>query len=412
MKWVVATMNVSAFTRTFRAVRSMSRLFAALSIAVLLFLFVTGLMGLAQHKWPGSSSSQMKGAAASLSASFFMDMLAMELPQLQGERQVSAFSLKNTATFLARYLIGVHPADPTTVLASVMPGMRNESSALLYSGQATQDTDSPADFTPPPDAFRPDEGQAVAQADPPAAQNPAQPQTGASALPANPATDALSKEPQIFIYHSHNRESFLPELKSKGITNPDLAYDTDINITLVGKRLKDKIEADGLPALQSTTDYPTTVQGFNYAKSYAYSAVTVKEALAQHHSLGMIFDIHRDALARDKTTVRIGDKDYAQVYFVVGKKNPGWEKNSEFANKIHTLLEQKMPGVSRGIYSKASNGNAEYNQSLSSNSILLEIGGPYNTLEEMYRTADLLADIIVELQRDAVKANAPAGTGK
>ncbi|MEF3306029.1 stage II sporulation protein P, partial [Paenibacillus sp. GYB003] len=94
MKWVVATMNVSFITRTWRAVRSMSRLFAAISTAVLLFLFATGLYGLAQHKWNVSSSWAMKGAAASLSASFFMDMLAMELPQLQGERKPTTFSAK------------------------------------------------------------------------------------------------------------------------------------------------------------------------------------------------------------------------------------------------------------------------------------------------------------------------------
>ncbi|MDF2720166.1 MAG: stage sporulation protein [Paenibacillus sp.] len=185
-----------------------------------------------------------------------------------------------------------------------------------------------------------------------------------------------------------------------------------MNVTLVGKRLKEKVEALGVPALQSTPDYPSSVKSFNYAKSYAYSAVTVKEAIAQHKQLGMIFDIHRDSLNRDRTTVRIGDKDYAQVYFVVGKKNAGWEKNSEFASKIHSKLESKMPGISRGVYGKASNGNAEYNQSLSPNSILLEIGGPYNSLEEMYRTADLLAEIIAEMQRDAVKASAPAGSAK
>jgi stage II sporulation protein P len=410
MKWVVATMNVSAVTRTLRTIRSMSRLFAILSIAALLFLFATGLMGLAQHKWSAASSSSWKGAASSLSASFFMDMLAMELPHLQGNITTSTFSPKNTLSFLFRYTLGVHPADPISLLASELPGMRSESSALLYSGHATQATDYPADFTPPPDAFRPSEGQSAAQTPPPATQAPAQPQTGAA--PADPAQDAASKEPQIFIYHSHNRESFLPELKSKGITSPDLAYDADVNVTLVGKRLKEKVEALGIPALQSTSDYPSTVKSFNYAKSYAYSAVSVKEAITQHKKLGMIFDIHRDSLNRDKTTVRIGDKDYAQVYFVVGKKNPGWEQNSEFASKIHAKLESGMPGISRGVYGKASNGNGEYNQSLSPNSILLEIGGPYNTLEEMYRTADLLAEIIVDMQRDALKASAPAGTGR
>jgi stage II sporulation protein P len=416
MKWVVAAMNVSTVTRTIRTIRSMSRLFAALSVASLLFLIATGLIGLVQNKSSASSFSSMRGAAASLSASFLLDMLAMELPHLEGEAPLSTFSARNTFTFLSRYLIGVHPGDPKSLLASEMPGMRGESSSLLYSGQATQDTVDPADFTPPPAAIRTENSLNVpanpaAQQTPGDQNSPVSPPAG-GVNPVGPPQTAVGGEPQILIYHSHNRESFLPELKAKGITDPDLAYDPDINITLVGKRLKQRIEGLGVPTLQSTTDYPTAVKSFNYAKSYAYSSATVKEAMAQHKSIGMIFDVHRDSLSRDKTTVRIGDKDYAQVFFVVGKKNPHWEQNSEFASKIHALLEKKMPGISRGVYGKASNGNGEYNQSLSPNSILLEIGGPYNTLEEMYRTADLLGDVIVELQKDAVKAGAPVGTGE
>ncbi|MEF3311578.1 stage II sporulation protein P [Paenibacillus sp. GYB004] len=406
MKWVVATFNVSAVTRTLRTVRSVSRQFALLSTASLLLLFATGLIGLAQNKGSNSSISSMKSAVATLSVAFFLDMLAMEMPHLQKEITTSTFSPTNTATFLIRSLTGVHPLDPASLLASEIPGLRSEASALLYSGTATQNADSPADFTPPADAI-------PTQIGPSGNTGPSDPPPAASVTPppAHPATEA-AQAPQVFIYHSHNRESFLPELKSKGITKPDLAYDPDINITLVGKRLKEQVEAKGIRVIQETTDYPSTVKSFQYAKSYAYSAQTVKTALAQNENIGMIFDIHRDSLAREKTTVKLGGKDYAQVYFVVGKKNPGWEKNSEFAGKLNAMLEEKMPGISRGVYGKGSNGNGEYNQSLSPSSILMEIGGPYNSLEEMYRTADVIADIIAELQKDAVKASAPAGSAK
>lgn len=408
MKWVVATMNASAFARTLRSVRTLSRLFVTISTCLLLFLVTTGLMSIAEQKWVSLSSSSMKGAASSLSVSFFMDMLALEMPQLQGKRMPPTFSPKHTVTFLARSMIGIHPADPKSWLVSELPWMRGESSAVLYSGFATSDTDHPADYTPPPDAFRQEESKPDQQAARNPAQQPVQPQGGAA--PVNPPAAISYGLPQILIYHSHNRESYLPELKSKKITDPDLAYDQDVNVTLVGKRLKEKIESFGIPTMQSTADYPASVKSFQYAKSYAYSAQTVKEAMAQNSSIGMVLDIHRDSLAREKTTVRIGNQDYAQIYFVVGKKNPQWERNSEFANNIHTRLERRMPGISKGVYGKAGNGNGEYNQSLSPNSMLIEIGGPYNTLEEVYRTTDLLAEIIAELQREAVKAMAPAGT--
>jgi stage II sporulation protein P len=43
--------------------------------------------------------------------------------------------------------------------------------------------------------------------------------------------------------------------------------------------------------------------------------------------------------------------------------------------------------------------------------VLIEIGGIENTLEECYRTADILAEVIAEIyweSRDARKADSPA----
>jgi stage II sporulation protein P len=96
-------------------------------------------------------------------------------------------------------------------------------------------------------------------------------------------------------------------------------------------------------------------------------------------------------------------------------KNANWKQNSEFANRIHTLLEQKFPGISRGVYAKSSQGNGEYNQHYSPNSMLMEIGGPYNALDEMYRTVDLIGDTLAEMikqMEQAEKVNAPSTPAK
>ncbi|MNY46962.1 Stage II sporulation protein P (SpoIIP) [compost metagenome] len=96
------------------------------------------------------------------------------------------------------------------------------------------------------------------------------------------------------------------------------------------------------------------------------------------------------------------------MYFIIGGKNPNWKKNEEFASKIHQVLEEKHPGVSKGIHAKeASEGNGLYNQNISPNSILIEVGGPYNTLEECYRTTDWLAEAISEVILNAKKVDAP-----
>src|SRR5690606_32859169 len=148
----------------------------------------------------------------------------------------------------------------------------------------------------------------------------------------------------------------------------------------------------------SNVDYMTAIEDYRWELSYKYSKNTVVEAMSRHEGLTYLFDIHRDSQPRGYTTATIDGKAYAQVYFIIGKGNPDWRENESFAARIHGRLEERYPGISRGIWGKdASSGNGEYNQSLSPNSLVIEIGGIENTLEECYRTADALAEIIAEL---------------
>lgn len=217
--------------------------------------------------------------------------------------------------------------------------------------------------------------------------------TAKQAKPAKPVKTA-SVSPTFLIYHTHNRESYFPELK-EGAKD---ASSKTVNVTLVGKRLAASLEKLGMPSIHQTTDYPTKVQKFNYAYSYKYSKQTVVEALKEHKELTYLFDIHRDSQRRDKTTVEINGKEYAKILFVIGERNPNWKENKEFADKLHEALNAKFPGISRGILSKGpGTGNAEYNQSLSPRSLVVEMGGVDNTLEESYRTADALASVMKDL---------------
>ena len=86
---------------------------------------------------------------------------------------------------------------------------------------------------------------------------------------------------------------------------------------------------------------------------------TIKEAIASSKDLKFFFDLHRDSQKRKYTTIDIDGKSYAQVYFIIGHKNPNWEKNEAFATKIHEALDKKYPGISRGIWGKtAASGDA------------------------------------------------------
>jgi stage II sporulation protein P len=404
MKWSTFTVNFDRVRKSSSEAGMLTKLFFKLMGFTFIFLIVIGILAYAQSKYGNTTpSSSMKGLASSVSSQFFMDMMGMELPHLQNDRQRFTFSQQNVASFVFNLVTDVNPKDPKTMLAREVPGLSQNRAVLLRKGINTG-TDSPADYGPKLEVLEKEQAAAEGETGkeneaPGPVQEPQEPK--AAAEPPRTAGKNVA-----FIYQSHNQESFLPELS--GVTDPDKAYDDKVNITLVGKRLAERLEMNGIGAVHSDTNYPAVVKNFNYYFSYKYSLKTLQEAVSAHPDLKYYFDIHRDSQKRDKTTVTIDGKDYAQVYFIIGGKNPKWKENEEFAAKIHDALEAKHPGISKGIHAKTSEGNGVYNQTFSPNSALIEIGGPYNTLEECYRTADILAEAISEVILNAQKVDAPA----
>nr|WP_233567786.1 stage II sporulation protein P [Cohnella faecalis] len=149
----------------------------------------------------------------------------------------------------------------------------------------------------------------------------------------------------MFIYHSHNRESWFPELKA-GTKD---ANSGNMNITLVGKRLSAQLEKNGIGTVHSNKDYVGTVKDYNWNFSYKYSLQTLRQAVSQNKQLKFFFDIHRDSLRRNKTTTTIGGRDYAQVFFIIGHRNPNWKENEAFATAIHEQLEKDYPAYPEGF---------------------------------------------------------------
>ena len=69
---------------------------------------------------------------------------------------------------------------------------------------------------------------------------------------------------------------------------------------------------------------------WNYASSYKASRILMETAKKNNPSLEYFIDVHRDSLSKDKTTITIGDKDYAKMIFLLGLENPKYEDNLVF----------------------------------------------------------------------------------
>ncbi len=378
--------------------------FIIIAACTMCLFIIISIGGILQGKMISSPVLLSKGLTTSVPTMLFVDMISLELPHLERDSK-SVITQKNVFESLFRFITDINPEDPRTILASEIPGMKYGRAVLLRAGSANVNT-PPFDYVPPREVLDP---ILMPHTDIEHEQFFIDPSVK-SIEPNSPKETKQTTEGKVkaFIYHSHPRESWLSELKEKGATEFKEAFDAHINVTLLGERLAERLVDQGIGAISSNIDYQTQIPAYNWNFSYSYSLKTIKEAFAVHPELEYFFDIHRDAQRRNLTTVTIDDTEYAQIFFIIGHKNPNWEKNEAFATKIHSLMEERYPGISRGIWSKsASSGHAEYNQSISGNSILIEIGGPENTLEESYRTIDILADTIVDVFWDAQRVDAP-----
>ena len=199
-------------------------------------------------------------------------------------------------------------------------------------------------------------------------------------------------EPTIYLYNSHDTEEYKPSSFAE--------YSVMPTVKLSDYVLKEKLEDNGFSVLieeQSISSIRSSL-GLNYAGSYQASRSLMEQAKEKYPSLIYFIDLHRDSLSHDKTTLTYNDKNYAKVMFLVGLENPNYQGNLDFSTKISELVNTKVPGLSKGIYEKEGEGvNGVYNQDFSNRTILIEVGGPENTIDEVYETLLILSDVLTEV---------------
>ncbi|HYH04815.1 MAG TPA: stage II sporulation protein P, partial [Bacillota bacterium] len=101
----------------------------------------------------------------------------------------------------------------------------------------------------------------------------------------------------------------------------------------------------------------------------------------------VILDIHRDAVPREEYTTQLNNKPAAKIQFVVGRENPNFQANNEFAKQVKKSVDKKYPGLVKGIFY----GKGKYNQDLGPRAMLLECGSNTNSEQEAIRGARVFA---------------------
>ncbi len=392
----------------------LQRHFIILSLGTALLFLITAGMAMAGNRLMLTSST-IQQATANVSSLAMIEIMSKEIPTLADSIQASEnHESGSVSSFVFELITSIHPGDLRSLLGRELPGLLTfDDARLIVAGKGTGPADLYVEYPPPtiPELEVPD-----SLANPPKSSDLAkeQPQTEAPTIE-EPTTENTepkhanpvpAKDNTVFVYHTHNRESWLSETTRQGesIDHPTR------NITLVGRHLGEALRDKGIGTEVNTDDiYQRLVdKGQSYPLSYAESLKTVMAATQRNHGLKYYFDIHRDSKPRDNTTIVINGKTYARLFFVIGMLNKNHEKNAQLAKELHALLEKKYPGLSRGVAAKSEgNGNnGEYNQSVSPGSLLLEVGGPENSVQECYNSVEAFADVFADFYWQAERVSA------
>ncbi len=133
--------------------------------------------------------------------------------------------------------------------------------------------------------------------------------------------------------------------------------------------------------------------------AYTRSKITAQELL--NDNLNYIFDIHRDGAPKNAFVTDCDGKECCQIRIVVGQNNENQEENLNLATNIFAVGNKLYPNLFKDIYF----GKGSYNQNLTNNALLFEMGShevPKNlVLEAVPKLAEVVNKSLFETETNS-----------
>ena len=168
---------------------------------------------------------------------------------------------------------------------------------------------------------------------------------------------------------------------------------------LTSYMLRENLNSEGINTIveeENVTEF-LRINNWKGSKAYDVTRLLINDAINKNKSLKYFFDIHRDSVSHDKTTITIDGINYARFYFVIGLENSNYAENMKFATKLNEMLNNSKKGISKGILQKQGKSvNGVYNQDINKNVLLIEVGGVDNTIEEVKNSVDVLSEVLIK----------------
>ena len=192
----------------------------------------------------------------------------------------------------------------------------------------------------------------------------------------------IPDEPLVYIYNTHDKESYV---------NPDSSlYNIDCNVKTASYILQDKLLQYNITSIveERSPTGEVSKNKLDYHYTYSYSRKYLEEAIKNYPSVKIFIDLHRDGVKKEVSTAKINGKSYAKLMFFLGLGHEKSEQNKKLVKDLENIIEKKYDGILRETFIRP---NDSYNQDLTPNSFLLEVGGNHNTIEEVYNSLNVLA---------------------
>lgn len=197
--------------------------------------------------------------------------------------------------------------------------------------------------------------------------------------------------PIVYLYNTHQSEEY---------SNNNLeSYNVTPTVMMTSYILREKLNNNGIATIVEENDVTEFLRtnNWNYASSYKVTKLLLEDAYSNNPSLNYFIDLHRDSVSKTITSTTINNKKYARILFVVGLENENYQENLKMIEALNDKFNEYYPGLSRGILERQGAGvNGVYNQDFHPNTILIEVGGQDNTIDEVFNTCEAISEILTE----------------
>lgn len=186
----------------------------------------------------------------------------------------------------------------------------------------------------------------------------------------------------VVIYHTHSDESYVP-------TSGTASKPGNGDVYQIGAKLADTFKLNGISVTHSLNNHnPHDINAYHRSRRTATQLLTEGPDAA--------FDIHRDAAPASAYQTTINGIPCARVMIVMGRSNPNFQTNLDYALQVKAAADSLYPGLLRGIFI----GRGNYNQDLYPTALLLEVGTHGNYLLSAERAVTAMGDALIAVLRN------------